>query len=101
MSRVLIVSYYYPPLVSVGIVQILGITRYLPEFGWEPTVLCARPDIHSEIDLSNECCAFRVVAGRFPLASTFMKVLAKLRLNARRGLVLPDDFIDWFPPAYL
>jgi hypothetical protein len=30
-----------------------------------------------------------------------MKVLAKLRLNARRGLVLPDDFIDWFLPAYL
>jgi hypothetical protein len=28
-----------------------------------------------------------------------MKILAKLRLDARRGLILPDNFIDWFVPA--
>jgi len=101
MRRILIVSYHYPPLGGVGIVQVLGTTRYLPEFGWEPTVLCAKPDINSDVDLANKTSAVsRVFARRFPFASTFMKALAKLRLDARRGLVLPDNFIDWFIPAY-
>ena len=39
MKRVLIVTYHYPPADAVGGVRPSKLVRYLPEFGWEPTVL--------------------------------------------------------------
>ncbi len=40
--RVLIVSYFYPPVPSVGGVRAAGLVRYLPQFGWDPVVLTPR-----------------------------------------------------------
>src|SRR5262245_60781023 len=100
MKRVLIVSYAYPPFAGVGIVKVLGTTRYLPEYGWEPTVLCVKPDGYCLTDPANGNEATpRVFVRRPPLAPFGIRVLDKLRLGARRGLLLPDSQIDWFLPA--
>ncbi len=40
--RVLIVSYFYPPVPSVGGVRAAGLVRYLPQFGWDAVVLTPR-----------------------------------------------------------
>ena len=40
--RVLIVSFFYPPNPAVGGLRVSKFAEYLPEFGWEPTVLTAR-----------------------------------------------------------
>lgn len=39
MKRVLIVAYYFPPIVASGSVRPSAFCRYLPEFDWEPYVL--------------------------------------------------------------
>lgn len=44
MKRVLFVTYYYPPSGGPGVQRILNVSKYLGEFGWQPTVLTLRPD---------------------------------------------------------
>jgi glycosyltransferase involved in cell wall biosynthesis len=39
IHRVLIVAYYFPPLGLSGVQRTLKFVKYLPSFGWEPTVL--------------------------------------------------------------
>ncbi len=41
VRRVLIVSFFYPPNPAVGGRRVSKFARYLPEFGWTPTVLTA------------------------------------------------------------
>ena len=44
MKKLLFVATYFPPVASGGNARQLRFLRYLPEFGWEPTVLtCPRP----------------------------------------------------------
>jgi hypothetical protein len=39
MRRVLMVTFFFPPHPAVGGLRMHGLARFLPEFGWEPTVL--------------------------------------------------------------
>lgn len=39
--RVLILAYFYPPLAGGGVHRVLSFTRYLPQLGWDCTVVCA------------------------------------------------------------
>ncbi|PID59696.1 MAG: glycosyl transferase family 1 [Ignavibacteriae bacterium] len=39
MFKVLVIAYYYPPLGLSGVQRTLKFTKYLKDFGWEPTVL--------------------------------------------------------------
>ena len=41
-NTVLIVSYHLPPLGGIPIMRALRLLRYLPEYGWNPTVLTSR-----------------------------------------------------------
>lgn len=51
MKRVLFLSYYYPPSGGPGVQRSLKFTKYLPEFGWMPTVVTVRPECASFPDL--------------------------------------------------
>lgn len=42
MKRVLIIAYYFPPMGLGGVQRVLKLARYLPEFGWEPTVVTVK-----------------------------------------------------------
>jgi glycosyltransferase involved in cell wall biosynthesis len=42
LRRVLMVAYEFPPVASPGAIRAGKMAKYLPRFGWEPTVLCAR-----------------------------------------------------------
>ena len=44
MSKVLIVTYYWPPGGGAGVQRWLKFAKYLPEFGWEPVILTVDPD---------------------------------------------------------
>lgn len=44
MPRVLLVSYYYPPAGGPGVQRALKMSRYLPDAGWDVTVLTLRPE---------------------------------------------------------
>ena len=39
MRRVLMISYYFPPLGGIAALRALGFAEHLPSFGWEATVL--------------------------------------------------------------
>ncbi len=44
MKRLLFVTYYFPPSGGPGVQRGLNFVKYLPEFGWQPTVLTVRPE---------------------------------------------------------
>lgn len=58
--NVLVVSYYFPPMGLSGVQRTLKFVKYLPEFGWNPTVLTTAPrsyyafdrNLESELDLN-------------------------------------------------
>ena len=50
-NRVLMIAYHYPPVMrSSGVHRAASFARYLPEFGWEPTVLTVQPRAYEECD---------------------------------------------------
>ena len=119
MRRVLIVAYYYPPIAGIGSIRAASFTRFLPEFGWEPTVLTPADTPHPA-DPSLD-------VGRVPVVRT--RSLEFSRPNAQpsgspeanatavpgqpparskpsrwlrdlvRHLVFPDPQIGWYPGA--
>jgi glycosyltransferase involved in cell wall biosynthesis len=44
MKKVLIITYYWPRSGGAGVQRWLKFTKYLPEFGWEPTVLTVKEE---------------------------------------------------------
>ncbi|MCB1161208.1 glycosyltransferase [bacterium] len=42
--RVLMVAYFFPPMGDGGVFRSLKLARYLPRHGWEPVLLCGRPE---------------------------------------------------------
>ena len=44
MNRVLLISYYFPPSGGPGVQRVLKFAKYLPDFGWQPTVLTVAPE---------------------------------------------------------
>ncbi len=50
MRKVLIIAYYFPPMALSGIQRTLKFVKYLPEFGWEPTVVTVAPHAYFAFD---------------------------------------------------
>lgn len=50
MRRVLVVSYLFPPLAGAGVYRWAKMAKFLPEFGWEPTVVTAAGDVRAHAD---------------------------------------------------
>jgi hypothetical protein len=42
MKRVLIITYYWPPSGGGGVMRWLKMSKYLPEFGWQPVIYTPR-----------------------------------------------------------
>jgi len=42
VKKVLIITYFFPPRPAVASIRLGGLAKYLPEFGWEPTILTAK-----------------------------------------------------------
>jgi len=43
LRNVLIIAYYFPPMGLSGVQRTLKFAKYLPQFGWQPTVLTVTP----------------------------------------------------------
>ena len=52
-KRVLIVAFYFPPCGGAGVQRTAKFVRYLPEFGWLPTVLTIAPSHYALMDNSH------------------------------------------------
>ncbi|MBK9732266.1 MAG: glycosyltransferase [Chitinophagaceae bacterium] len=54
MKKVLIITYYWPPSGGAGVQRWLKMSKYLPEFGWEPIIYTALNPEYPIIDRSLE-----------------------------------------------
>jgi len=52
MRKVLVIAYYFPPLGGSGVQRVLKFVKYLPQFGWQPTVLTVGPTAYYAKDES-------------------------------------------------
>jgi glycosyltransferase involved in cell wall biosynthesis len=102
--RVLMVAYYFPPLGGGGVQRALKFAKYLPEFGWRPTVLTTRSTVYPVADpaLADELPAdVAVIRAREPRGAMGpAAALAWLGLKrASRLAAFPDAAIGWAPDA--
>lgn len=52
MKKLLLISYYFPPIQSPESTITSNLVKYLPQFGWAPIVLSIKPSIWETIDNS-------------------------------------------------
>jgi glycosyltransferase involved in cell wall biosynthesis len=111
--RVLVLSYYFPPMGGTGVQRVSGFVKYLPRFGWQPTVLTPHPrgyflfDEQLEQDLRRTEVDVVRTASADPtrLFGSEQKVSLPDKdrhswLQALSQLVfVPDNKIGWMPPA--
>lgn len=98
-KRVLVISYYYPPLGGAGILKILRTTRYLPKYGWTPLVLTVKnPEKYyrAENPIPEGTEVYRAI--RIPGGNLLARILRRFRMDERL-LLLPDQHICWLPGA--
>ena len=50
--RVLVLAYYFPPMGLSGVQRVAKFVKYLPEYGWQSTVLTSRPRGYFAYDTS-------------------------------------------------
>jgi glycosyltransferase involved in cell wall biosynthesis len=117
VRRVLIVAYFFPPIGGIGSIRAASFAKYLPEFGWEATVLAPADTPHAA-DPSLD-------VGQVPVVRT--RSLEVSRLGRRAGaddgataapsppvdrsapsrwlrrvlkqVMFPDPQIGWYPAA--
>ncbi len=113
--NVLVLAYYFPPLGLSGVQRITKFVKYLPEYGWYPTVVTPRPaayfahddsllaDVDSEDITIVRTASFdptRLARVRSKSSSTvpFPNEKNRKRLSsATQLLLLPDNKIGWYP----
>jgi glycosyltransferase involved in cell wall biosynthesis len=101
--QVLFVAYYFPPLGGAGVQRPLKFAKYLPELGWQPTVLTggtgARyihdPSLVADIPAGLQVERAYVFEPWRPLLRSH-----RFTLLLNHWLTLPDRQIGWFPLAY-
>lgn len=50
MKKVLFILYYFPPMGGSGVQRPLKFLKYLPMYGWEPTVICPEIGSYAYVD---------------------------------------------------
>lgn len=98
-GRILIVAFHFPPQAgSSGMLRSLKFCRYLPEFGWTPTVLTVQPRAYERVDntqLADVPSEARVIR---TFALDTRKHLS-IRGAYPRMLALPDRWSTWLASA--
>lgn len=118
-KRVLLITYHFPPSTAVGGLRSAGLCKYLPEFGWQPTVLTVKhpdrqigpgsPVVETDfvdiLSVWKRRLGFQVrgstnptsaVTEPVPAPSTLRKVAAAL---GREFLAFPDAQNGWIKPG--
>jgi len=104
--RVLVIAYFFPPLGGAGVQRTLKFVKYLPEFGWTPTVVSTSSRVYGARDttlLDEVPHGVRVMrAPGLPVARWLAILLGKLGLRRLRlWASWPDGGLGWAPAAFL
>jgi glycosyltransferase involved in cell wall biosynthesis len=113
MKHVLVIAYYFPPLGLSGVQRIAGFVRHLPEYGWQPTVLTAKPAGYFAHDNSLwapiQEAGIRIIQTRSLDPTRFFRAGSTVRLpqESKRQVLakvsnwvfVPDNKLGWMPFA--
>ena len=123
MSKVLIITYYWPPAGGPGVQRLLKFAKYLPEFGWDPIILTVKKgnfpaydgslldEVPSQIKVYKTTnyepdVIYRQLSGskkeKIPVAVLAQRDLSwkkKIAHWIRLNLFIPDAKIGWIKPA--
>lgn len=109
MKNVLVLAYYFPPFGLSGVQRILKFVKYLPDFGWQPTVVTTEPHAYPAFDesLMDELRQSQTEVWRTEAAGAFAAVKnqrtiplsterVRKALNRISQLVyIPDNKVAW------
>lgn len=97
--RLLLIAFHFPPLQgSSGVHRALGFGRYLPQFGWDVTLLTAHSRAYAEVDEANKNlipASLRVLRAQAWDAARHLSI----RGHYPGWLARPDRWISWVPFA--
>ena len=100
-NKVLMVAFHFPPQAgSSGILRTLNFVKNLPQRGWQPIVLTARP--HAYVEQRNDLVA--TVPPRTRVLRAFALDAARHLSIAKKYpgfIALPDRWVSWWPHAVL
>jgi glycosyl transferase family 4 len=116
VRNVLLVTRNFAPTSHVSVERAIKLAKYLPEFGWRPTVLTGDPPsvgLPSDPDLIEQVKGIRILKARAPELSLFYRRAgtgraeggSALRSAPRRGpwhpkaWAVPDSQLLWYPFA--
>lgn len=127
MKKVLLISYFYPPLAGPGAQRIEKFVKFLPEFGWMPVVLTVKAPYYriyatgesikeSETSVVRTSAFFpkRIMKRMFDIFEVMHRRKTDVqdgRTQNRPGagkimksliypwLFIPDEYIGWYPFA--
>jgi glycosyltransferase involved in cell wall biosynthesis len=107
VKRLLLVTYYFPPLAGPGVFRPLRLAKYLPREGWDVTVLTVSESTRAPKDpslLQDVPESVRVErTGSFEPRTAFIAMnklgLQGLVRRLQPWLMLPDDQVGWVRPA--
>lgn len=110
MKKLLYFAYYFPPQGGAGVQRSLKFVRYLPDFGWRPSVVTARADYWMEdrsllAEIDAETIVRRVsfpgarLLGRSPAGGARSGARIRLLRGLTRWVALPDAYVGWSAAA--
>ncbi|MCC7430163.1 glycosyltransferase family 4 protein [bacterium] len=113
MKKILIFAYYFPPMGMGGVQRITKFCKFLPAFGWQPTVITVKPTAYYGFDetLSGEIKQTKIhrTESLDPLRlAYFLNKTKKAQqqtsdknsfVSKLFSLFLPDNKILWVPFA--
>ncbi len=107
MKNLLYIAYFFPPLGGAGVQRTLKFVRYLPEFGWQPTVLASRArywmqdsSLEQEIPEGTRVqrapfWGGRLVYGRGRGGAGRSESRVRFLRKVARFLLVPDAYVGW------
>ena len=95
--RLLIIAFHYPPIQgSSGVQRALAFSKYLPDFGWDVTVLTVAPRAHENLLAENESMIpsyVRVARAQAWDAARHFSIRGRYPSMLER----PDRWCSWIP----
>lgn len=121
-KKVLIITYYWPPSGGSGVQRWLKFAKYLPEFGWQPTIFTPKnpdfnlqdPSLEKEISediqvikrpIWEPYSILRWIKGKKDYEPTKIlekkekSILEKLSIWLRANFLIPDPRVFWVNPS--
>jgi glycosyltransferase involved in cell wall biosynthesis len=100
LKKVLVVAYHYPPLGGGGVFRTLKLTKYLPEFGYQPYVLTVKNPMYGTRDptLLKEIPPEVKIFRTFSFEHRILRAPRLLKIDLK-WFYIPDENIGWLPFA--